>query len=135
MGGVIFALGGLPERAQVSNLSSNPGCVKPLGGFLIVASDSGYNDSADHVQAHPSQPYPLITVSKGSDVTITVCDQSRVETHGFAVDHYFPAGRVLAPGESFTLSFGADQAGTFAFYCNVLCPIHEWMLQGEIVVK
>ena len=132
---IVFALGPISNRTQAATVISNPGCTKPEGGFLIVASDTGFNDSAAHLQADPSQPYPLITVAQGSNVTITICSMSKVETHGFAIDHYFPVGKVLHPGDSFTITFEAEQTGIFSVYCNVLCPIHEWMLQGELVVK
>jgi hypothetical protein len=133
-GAIAFALGPISSDSHVENVVSNPGCVKTEGGYLIVASDSGFNDSSVHLQADPSQPYPLITVAQGSNVTITVCTTSKVEMHGFAIDYYFPVGKVLAPKDSFTVTFQAEKTGIFSIYCNVLCPIHEWMLQGELVV-
>jgi Cupredoxin-like domain len=130
-----FYQSGLTKTTGQSHSSSNPGCAKQAGGFLIIASDTGFNDSESHIVADPSVPYPVITVPLGSNVTITVCNQSQVETHGFAILHYFPVGRTLTPGYSFTLTFVAKQAGTFSMYCNVLCPVHEFMLQGELVVQ
>ena len=49
-----------------------PDCLKPAGGFLVVASDTGYNDSIGH--GAPKVDWPIITVRQGQNVTIVVCN-------------------------------------------------------------
>ncbi|MBI3841131.1 MAG: hypothetical protein HY297_04150 [Thaumarchaeota archaeon] len=106
-----------------------PGCVKPEGGFLIVASIRGYNDSVDH-----AAPWPLISVQSGTTVKITICNIDH-QPHGFQVAHFF-AGTIVtvSPGQVLPVSFVANQVGTFRIYCSIFCTVHSFMQQGELVV-
>jgi hypothetical protein len=109
-------------------------CVKPPGYFLIVADLSGYNDSVDHVQSSPNEPWPVISVNRGDRVNILVCDLDDYSAHGFAIQHYFDVGVALMPHETYSISFIADEDGTFTMYCTIFCPVHPYMLQGELIV-
>jgi nitrous oxide reductase len=103
------------------------------GGFLIVASSNGFNDSIGHQV--PQTPWPVITVQKGANVTITVCN-SDTQAHGFQITHYYDSSIVtVPPGRSLTISFLADTPGTFHIYCSIFCAIHAFMQNGELVVK
>jgi heme/copper-type cytochrome/quinol oxidase subunit 2 len=107
--------------------------VRPPGSFLIIASANGYNDSTDH--GVPQNSWPIITVEKGTTVTIAVYNAD-VVAHGFQVSHYFDSSIVaLAPGKTLTISIVADTVGTFHIYCSVFCPIHAFMQSGELVVQ
>jgi hypothetical protein len=108
------------------------GCVRPAGGFLIVGSSLGYNDSIVH--GAPVKPWPILDVSNGSDVAITVCN-TYAEPLGFQVVHYLDEKvEAIAPGQAVTLNFVADQTGTFLIYCSVLSPIHVYLQGGEVNV-
>ena len=108
-------------------------CGGSQGGFLIVASSNGFNDSIDHKV--PQTPWPVITVQKGTSLTITVCN-SDTQAHGFQITHYYDSSIVtVPPGKSLTISFTADTAGTFHIYCSIFCAIHPYMQNGELVVK
>jgi len=109
------------------------GCAKPSGGFLIVASRTGYNDSMAH--GAPAKPWPLITVHKGQNVTIVVCNVD-LQSHGFQVTHYFDRNIVtLAPGQVLTVpTFVADEAGSYTIYCDIPCSIHVFMQDGLLDV-
>jgi nitrous oxide reductase len=110
----------------------SPSC-RAQGGFLIVASANGFNDSIDHQV--PQTPWPTITVQKGTTVTITVCN-SDTQAHGFQITHYYDASIVtVPPGKSFTISFVADTLGTFHIYCSIFCAVHPFMQNGELVVR
>ena len=109
-------------------------CVKPPGYFLIVANLGGFNDSVTHLQKSPNEPWPVIKVHEGDMVNIMVCNTDDYSPHGFAIEHYLDAGVALMPHETFRVSFTADQAGNFTFYCNIFCPVHPYMLSGQLVV-
>jgi len=107
-------------------------CVKPAGGFLIVASSLGYNESMAH--GAPTQSWPVMAIPAGSNVTITVCNTYQ-QAVGFQVVHYLQ-DRVesVAPGHALTVSFVADEKGTFTIYCGIFCSIHLYLQGGELRV-
>lgn len=110
---------------------SPPG--KPPGSFLIVANAKGYNDSIDH--GAPQTSWPVITVQRGTTVTITMYNQD-VMAHGFQVSHYLDSPiESVAPGKSFTITFVADTAGSFRIYCSIFCSVHPFMQSGELIVQ
>ena len=109
------------------------GCVKPTGGFLIIASNLGYNDSVDH--GAPTKAWPLITAHKGESVNILVCNTDR-QAHGFQITHYFDSSiETVGPGQFVKISFVADQAGTFEIYCSIFCTIHVYMQNGQLLIN
>jgi len=108
------------------------GCVRPAGGFLIVGSSLGYNDSIAH--GAPVKPWPILEVSNGSDVAITVCN-TYAQPLGFQVVHYLDDKiETIGPGQALTVNFLADETGTFLIYCSVLSPIHVYLQGGEVNV-
>ncbi len=109
-----------------------PGCSQPAGGFLIIASTTGFNDSTSHVA--PNTFWPIITVKHGSTVNITVCNTAPY-AHGFQIGHYYNSSIVtIAPGQVIRVSFVADEPGTFQIYCSIFCPTHYAMLNGRLIV-
>ena len=113
-----------------------PGCVKPPGGFLIIASNLGFNDSVTH--GAPSKSWPVITVKQGQTVNITVCNID-VQAHGFQIKHYYDVDTVgvvtVVPGQVFKVApFVASQAGSFTIYCDIFCSIHLYMQNGLLDV-
>ena len=128
----------LPELNRVASTTTVPvklpaGCVKPADGFLIIASELGYNDSVDH--GVPKNSWPIVNVQQGRNVTILVCNADPAESHGFQIDNYYNAKTVsIAPGQVLTVSFIANKVGTFRIYCNIFCVVHWAMQSGELVV-
>jgi len=115
-------------------VSLPPGCVKPAGGFLIIMSEYGYNDSVLE-GAGPTKPWPVITVSQGATVNITVCNVDRTQSHGFQISHYFDSSiEAVAPGQVLRVSFVAAKPGTFQIYCAIFCTIHLFMQYGQLRV-
>ncbi len=123
----------LPPPEPVTTLGSS--CVRPAGYFLIIADMNGFNNSVAYLRSHPNEPWPVINVHRGDRVNILVCNLDDYSPHGFAVGHYFDQGAALMPHESFRISFVADVAGTFAIYCTIICPVHEYMQSGQLVVS
>lgn len=77
-----------------------------------------------------------IEVNQGDKVTIyiTNIEQSRDESHGFAIDEY-NINVVTEPGATKIVEFIAEKKGVFPFYCTVFCSaLHEEM-QGNLLVR
>ncbi|MDA4122148.1 MAG: hypothetical protein OK456_03080 [Thaumarchaeota archaeon] len=127
----LFSLG------KTETVSLPAGCVKPSNGFLVIASDdatygTGYNNSKGH--GAPNNPWPLITVTQGTNVTITVCNID-VQAHSFNIIYYLPgAANTIAPGQVQTFSFMANVTGSFVIFCEVPCSIHPFMEDGLLEV-
>jgi heme/copper-type cytochrome/quinol oxidase subunit 2 len=98
--------------------------------FTITMTNQGFNGS----KTQPS-PWPIMNVLKGQSVTIHVENNDTVEPHGFVISHYFDAGVKLGPGESHDVVFVANQTGSFLVYCNILCSVHQSMLNGQLNVN
>jgi len=108
------------------------GCVKPANGFLIIASELGYNNSIG--QGAPAKAWPIITVKNGTAVTIVVCNTDG-QAHGFQINHYFDSSiETVLPGHVITVPFVANKVGTFQIYCSIFCTIHRYMLSGQLIV-
>lgn len=117
-----------PPATQIAD------CTRPPGYFLIIVDLTGFNDSVDHLQQAPNDPWPVIQVSRGTEVNILVCSDDSYSPHGFAIQHYFDQGIAIMPHQSFKISFLADQDGTFTIYCNIFCPVHPYMQSGQLIV-
>jgi len=129
----------LPQLNKVTTTTSTStailpsGCVRPAGGFLIIASQLGYNDSVDH--GVPQNSWPVVDVRQGQNVTIVVCNADPAQAHGFQIDHYYDARLAsVASGQVLSVNFIADTAGTFRIYCNIPCSVHWAMQSGELIV-
>jgi len=110
-----------------------PGCVKPADGFLVIADINGFNDSIEH--GAPTNPWPVIRVTQGQTVNITVCNSDH-QAHGFQVIHYFDSNiETVEPGQVAHVSFVASQAGTFEIYCSIFCSIHIYMQNAQLIVS
>jgi hypothetical protein len=129
----IIAVTYVADLGRNNNNTLPAGCVKPAGGFIVVASNLGYNDSISH--GAPTKPWPIITVAKGSTVNIVVCNVDK-EAHGFQITHYFESSiETVGPGQIIKVSFVADQSGSFTIYCSILCGIHVYMQNGQLLVN
>jgi hypothetical protein len=128
-----FYLASSPSIVNVGAQSLLPaGCTRPVGGFLIVASSLGYNDSIAH--GAPVRSWPVLDVTKGTDVSITVCN-TYSQAVGFQVTHYLTdKTETVSPGQVINVNFLANQTGTFNIYCAIFNPIHIYLQGGELNV-
>lgn len=115
-----------PVGKKTDSVSST-GCDAPPGYVLIVADKSGFNGSANR-----ERPWPVISVQKGDKVNLMMCNLDRIEPHGFAIDKYV-GPLALRPGETYKVSFVAEESGRFTMYCTIFCSVHVFMI-GELVV-
>jgi len=104
--------------------------------FTIIESDPGNNYEGMNGSAfHVSTPWPVIQVYQGQKVVIQIFNCASSESHGFAVSAYFNSGVTVRPDQSYTLTFVANQKGTFRMYCSIFCAIHPYMQNGELIVS
>lgn len=83
-------------------------------------NDSAANENVKEfsVDAAPFSFAPSsMTVNKGDTVKITVRNVNGV--HDLKIDEFGASTRLLNAGESETITFVADKAGTFEYYCSV----------------
>ncbi len=109
------------------NVSLAQSCERPQGYVLVTLDDNGFNDSIHRGQ-------PTIKFQRGDTVNILVCNLDPIQSHGLAIDHYFPTGVTLRPGEAYKVSFVAKDLGSFTMYCNVFCTVHTFM-KGRLIVN
>ena len=122
-------------NSRLPSVALPQGCVRPQGGYLIIASKYGYNDSILE-GAGPSKFWPVIKVALGQDVKLTVCNADPTQSHGFQVSNYLDSTiESLAPGQVLTVSFVADKPGDFQIYCAIFCAIHLYMQYGQLQVS
>lgn len=72
-----------------------------------------------------------ITVKKGDRVRLSITSVD--VRHGFALPT-FDISETLQPGQTTTVEFSADQAGSFSFFCNVFCGDGHGAMTGTLVV-
>jgi len=137
---VVIAIAAALSGVYLSGVLGNggsvnvPGCSKPAGGYLIVASETGFNDSVGH--GAPTKNWPIITVHQGQLVTIVVCNEDKTQAHGFQIDHYHDSSiQTIVPGQVIVVQFVASEAGTFRIYCDIFCSIHIFMQSGQLIVQ
>ena len=120
------------NKGTPSSSTLPAGCTKPANGFLIVASNLGYNDSELY---YGKGSWPMINVTLGSTVNITVCNTANY-AHGFQISNYYQSSIVtIQPGEVLHIpAFVADKSGNFLIYCSIPCPVHIYMQYGKLSV-
>jgi hypothetical protein len=127
---VFYVLGTSKGTSTSASTTLPTGCVKPPDGFLIIASENGFNDSIDH--GVPANDWPIINVTQGQTVSLTVCNTD-FQAHGFQVSHYYDSNTVtLVSGQVIHVTFVANLAGRFKIYCNIFCSIH-WAMQSGLL--
>jgi len=78
----------------------------------------------------------VIEVNKGDKVSIhlTNIDFDQDITHGFAINKY-DLNMEVQPGQTNTIEFTADEAGTFPLYCTNFCSALHQEMSGYFLVK
>lgn len=78
----------------------------------------------------------VIEVNEGDEVFIhmTNVDFDEDITHGFAINKY-DLNFEIQPGQTNTISFTADKAGTFPLYCSNFCSALHQEMSGYLLVK
>ena len=86
------------------------------------------------IRSHLTPDY--IQVNEGDTVTlhITSLEQALDQTHGFAIDMY-NINASLEPGRYEEITFKADRAGVFPYYCTEFCSALHLEMMGYLLVK
>ncbi len=127
---IVLVAASLGAVAYYGGAASRPPRVQNI---LIIASITGFNDSADH--GVPSTPWPVVHVAKGTVVNFTVYNEDK-QAHGFQVSHYLDTPiETIAPGQKVSFTFVTNETGTFRIYCSIFCSVHWAMQSGELVVS
>jgi hypothetical protein len=130
--GVVGSAAYLTDSRSSAQSQLPAGCVRQAGGFLIIASSLGYNDSIAH--GAPTKSWPVLDVTKGTNVNITLCN-TYSQVVGFQVTHYLTnKTETIQPGQVVSVSFLANDTGTFLIYCSIFNPIHLYLQGGELNV-
>ncbi|HYW48426.1 MAG TPA: cupredoxin domain-containing protein [Bryobacteraceae bacterium] len=107
------------------------------GGILsVVLAQSGSSGGGAAAIKMSAKKYEFtpneVRVKKGDRVRleITALDQE----HGFKVEA-FHVDQKLPKGETTTVEFTADQAGTFPFECSHFCGLGHGKMKGQLTVE
>ena len=86
------------------------------------------------IRSHFNPEY--IRVRQGDRVTIHITNIERAKdaTHGFGISKH-NINLSLEPGESQTVSFVADRAGVFPYYCTEFCSALHLEMTGYLLVE
>jgi nitrous-oxide reductase len=78
----------------------------------------------------------IVEVNEGDIVSfhLTNLERAEDETHGFTVDTYGKHGS-FEPGKTASLTFVADKAGVFPYYCTEFCSALHLEMEGILLVK
>ena len=73
-----------------------------------------------------------IIVKQGETVLLRITSDD--VTHGFLLPAFGVDAGPITPGKYKTVEFVATQAGTFTFYCSILCSDEHGAMYGTLVV-
>jgi len=78
----------------------------------------------------------IVEVNEGDIVSfhLTNLERAEDETHGFTVDTYGKHGS-FEPGKTASLTFVADKAGIFPYYCTEFCSALHLEMEGILLVR
>jgi len=78
----------------------------------------------------------IVEVNEGDVVTfhLTNLERAEDETHGFTVDTYGKHGS-YEPGKTASLTFTADRAGVFPYYCTEFCSALHLEMEGILLIR
>ena len=87
--------------------------VQPTTEPVVDSKTKSFEMEAGSFYFKPNQ----MTVKKGDTVKIKLTAKDMM--HNFSLDEYKISSPIIKAGESTTIEFVADKAGTFEFYCKV----------------
>ena len=76
-------------------------------------------------------------VNQGDEVTLTITASDNGVSgsgHGFGMVHYVPVPAELHPGQTATITFTADAAGSFIYFCTRVCGEGHDTMSGTFTV-
>jgi plastocyanin len=108
-----------PVATENNNTSEQVGTTGEVREFTVSGSNFQFSPST-------------IRVNEGDTVRITF--QNQGGTHDWVIDEFNARTPVIQAGQSETIEFVADRAGTFEYYCSV--GTHRQMgMVGTLIVE
>lgn len=126
---LIIAGGGYFYLKSVSKQVSEQSTAQPTGVPTVAQSaEKTFTVKGTNFAFNPK----TITVSKGDKVKIVFQDDNGF--HNLIVEGYDVKTQTIQEGNSAEITFTADKAGTFAYYCGV-GNHREKGMQGTLIVQ
>ena len=112
---------------------ASPFAVRP-GSEKIVREPGKVTVYATAIRSHFTPE--IVEANEGDEITfhITNAERAEDETHGFAVSTYI-GNLSLEPGKTASVSFKADRAGAFSYYCTEFCSALHLEMEGYLMIK
>ena len=114
------------------------GCrTSPVSLWAVTAGVRGQEQAPNRREftvAASNHHYSPDQLEVSQDDLVKITFHSEDEPHSFVIDAYRIVKRA-AGGQSVTFEFRADQAGTFAYYCNLTNDPGCREMKGTLVVK
>jgi len=121
---VLIVLGGIGYYVMKGNGSYQMGAPTPTQATMAPAGSSGtgaamgktkeFTVSGNEFAFSPA----TLTVAKGDTVKVTFTNNGTYP-HNFTIKEFNVVGKTVAPGQSDTVTFIANQTGVFQYYCSV----------------
>lgn len=129
----IKALDVYPPGTNELTMRPDPNAVRP-GAERVVRRGKTVEVWMTAMRSHYTPDH--VAVNRGDKVVvhITNVEQALDATHGFAV-HGYNVNLSLEPGKVETVTFTADRAGIFPYYCTEFCSALHLEMMGYLEVK
>ncbi len=120
VGVLVLVVGGvLGARLYQERLAAERGTIDLVGSVPVVGG-GGWSVKE-------------INVRQGETVTLRLTSED--VTHGFLIPELGLEAPPIVPGAYQTVSFRAERAGVYTYYCNVLCSHRHGAMIGKLVVE
>lgn len=123
--GLSFALAGCTSSSVTTDVSMSP--VEGENGIEAVSGIS-VPVVGEQMSFSPSQ----IKVKRGETVTINFTSKNGL--HDWVLDEFNTSTKTVSAGETTSVTFVADKAGTFEYYCSVANHRQQGMV-GTLIVE
>lgn len=82
---------------------------------------------------HGNMAPMVIRVKKGDLVQLRLTSED--VAHGFRIKEFDVKVFPIEPGKFETVEFVAEEAGTFDFFCNIVCSARHGEMRGQLIVE